>query len=195
MGCYFCKLLFPPPICVTYKTLFYFYYKWNQEKLHDPQFLSQILSLYAGRTEVLMYELEVKYGEFPLLYNDSIYMKYMQRRLFNVYAEHTVRLQKEGIDFVFELTKSFENNLDILLNKAVLRYGQDTTPISFPLTKIDKSDIDTAQLKKETVGQFELSTCDKNKINNLCDFNESTIDVVSSEEFTTDTSCEWDIVD
>lgn len=215
MGCYFCKLLFQPTVCVTYETLFHFYYKWNRKKLRDPQFLSRILSLYAGNTETLLYELELKYGGiFPMTYDDTLYLKYMERRLFNVYAEHTTRLQNEGIGFIFDLTESFRNNLDVLLNKANARYGADTTPIVFPLHLVTKADIPsstsqevvtTSQCKQKKVCgtvpgkkhltiQIQPFVMSKDSVS-ISPYNESTIDVMSFDDFATDTSCEWDIVD
>lgn len=211
MGCYFCKLLFEPTVCVTHESLFNFYYKWNQKKLNDPHFLSRVLSLYAGKTEYLLYELEIKYGPFPVVKNDTLYTRYMQRRLFNVYAEHTNRLQTEGIEFIFSLTKSFHDNLDILLNKAVSRYGADTKTIEFPLETVCEADIPpsnndltTSEKSKEARGTapakrhltiitppFIMSR----DTSSVSPYNESTIDVISSDDFNTDTSCEWDIID
>ena len=207
MGCYICKLLLQPTVCVTHETLFHFYYKWNQKKLSDPQYLSRILSLYAGKTESLLYELELKYGEFPMIYDKMLYEKYMQRRLFNVYAEHTLRLQNEGIDFIFALTKSFQGHLDVLLSKANSRYGDDTASILFPLETVSKADIPRSKREvenKESLGSSHakrpltvvtLPFVMSNDEESTSPYNESTIDIISSDDYVTNNPCEWDIVE
>ena len=243
MGCYICKLLFQPTVCVTYETLFHFYYTWNREKLCDPHFISSILSLYAGKTETLLYELELKYGgEFPTTYDETLYLRYMERRLFNVYAEHTNRLQNEGIGFIFDLTESFRDHLDVLLSKAIARYGADTASIDFPLKPVTKTDIppfnkelentqtveqrnakeqeqeqtheqNTKEQEQNTQVQEQNAkeqgtapgkrnltiitqpfTMSKDAVS-TSPYNESTIDVVTFDDFSTDTSCEWDIIE
>ena len=136
MGCYICKLLFSSPLPMTEENLFHFYYKWNPKKIRDPNFLTRILAMYSKNNKNLFLDLEDKYGMYPEIYDETMYIRYIEHRLYNLYKEYTTRIEQEGIGFIFQLTEQYKYNLNILMSQVISRYGLETHQVEFPLRSL-----------------------------------------------------------
>ncbi len=188
---------------LTEENLFHFYYRWNPKKLSDPNFLSRIITIYSKNKKNIFLDLEEKYGVYPEVFDETMYTRYIEHRLYNLYKTHTTRIEDEGIEFIPQLIQQHIPNVSILMNRVITQYGLESVSVDFPLrplVKIYEDDFETKKNKKDknngipkqseaiTVGMY----MDTELVEDVVDFgNIADIDSSNTEEYFDG----WDVVD
>ena len=109
------------------RRLFRIYWKYNKEKLQSPTFLISIVDFQEG----LFKKLEEKYGPEPDFTEEvhKIYMRYITLRIYNLYKTYTQRIETEGMFFIEQLLKKYENREYVLIREIVEKYGSETCSV------------------------------------------------------------------